>query len=249
MTKIIAANWKMNKIRSEAEETAKVLGQAIRDKKVPADRTVMVFPPYLSLPNVSKALSGCEKTLVGAQNFYPEESGAFTGEISLPMIHDAGADWVLVGHSERRHILMESDAFIAKKTQYALEHGFGVVLCIGETLEERESGKLGDVLGRQLSTALDPLTVDEQVLEKKLMIAYEPVWAIGTGKVAGEKEVLEAHALVKKLLGKRSDRPVLYGGSVKPANAGSLLALENVDGLLVGGASLSAESFLAIINA
>ncbi len=249
MAKIIAANWKMNKIRSEAEETAKVLGQAIRDKKVPADRTIMVFPPYLSLPTVSSALEGCGNTLVGAQNFYPEKSGAFTGEISLPMLQDAGVDWVLVGHSERRHVLMESDAFIARKTQYALEHGFGVVLCIGETLEERDGGKLNEVLSRQLSTALDPLTVDEAVLEKKLLIAYEPVWAMGTGKVAGEKEVLEAHALVKKLLGKRSSLPVLYGGSVKPTNAGALLALDNVDGLLVGGASLAADSFLAIINA
>ena len=249
MAKIIAANWKMNKLRSEAEDVAKVLGQAIRDKKVPADRTIMVFPPYLSLPPVAKALEGCERTLVGAQNFYPEESGAFTGEISLPMIQDAGAHWVLVGHSERRHILMESDEFIAKKTKYALDHGFGVVLCIGETLEEREGGKLNEVLARQISTALEPLPFDVQTLEKSLMIAYEPVWAIGTGKVAGEKEVLEAHGLVKELLGKRSVLPVLYGGSVKPGNAASLLALDNVDGLLVGGASLAAESFLAIINA
>ena len=149
MSKIIAANWKMNKIRSEADATTKTLAQAIHGGSVPPDRTIMVFPSYLSLPVVVQNLKGCPKTFIGAQNFYPEESGAFTGEVSLPMLADAGVNWVLTGHSERRHILMESDAFIAEKTKYALEHDFGVMLCIGETLEERESGQLRAVLSRQ----------------------------------------------------------------------------------------------------
>jgi len=191
---------------------------------------------------------------VGAQNFYPAESGAYTGEISLAMLADAGASWVLVGHSERRHILHESDVFLAQKTQFALSRNFGVVFCIGETLEERESGKLADVLTRQISQGLSAVfDMPSNLLQEKLIIAYEPVWAIGTGKVAGDREVLEAHAKVKEILaaqpGDLSILPVLYGGSVKPANAQALLALANVDGLLVGGASLEAKSFLNIINA
>lgn len=253
MSKIIAANWKMHKNPAEADATTKTLAAAIRNGNVPRDRTIMVFPSFLSLPIVVRNLDGCTKTFVGAQNFYPKDKGAFTGEVSLPMIADTGATWVLVGHSERRHILHESDAFIAEKTRYALEHDFGVMLCIGETLEERERGDLRAVLARQLASALLPLrALPKPTVQTSLMIAYEPVWAIGTGKVAGDKEVLEAHALVKELLRFEgfdlSFLPVLYGGSVKPNNSAALLALANVDGLLVGGASLEAESFLSIIT-
>ena len=250
MSKIIAANWKMNKLRSEATETAKQLATEITGGRVPKDRTIMVFPPFLSLAGVAEVFKAAPRTFVGAQNFYPKESGAFTGEISLGMIRDCGANWVLVGHSERRHVLGESDELIAEKTRFALEQKFGVMLCIGETLEEREGGKLTEVFSRQLETALAPVRAfGEDVLFKSLAIAYEPVWAIGTGKVAGEAEVSEAHALVKKLLGDLRSLPVLYGGSVKADNASRLLSLDNVDGLLVGGASLAAESFLKIINA
>ncbi|MBR3665103.1 MAG: triose-phosphate isomerase [Desulfovibrio sp.] len=252
MKKIIAANWKMNKDRAQSRAAAEELASGLAGRK--AERTVMIFPPFLSIAEVSKALGGCADTVVGAQNFYPAESGAYTGEISLAMLADAGASWVLVGHSERRHILHESDVFLAQKTQFALSRNFGVVFCIGETLEERESGKLADVLTRQISQGLSAVfDMPSNLLQEKLIIAYEPVWAIGTGKVAGDREVLEAHAKVKEILaaqpGDLSILPVLYGGSVKPANAQALLALANVDGLLVGGASLEAKSFLNIINA
>ena len=252
MKKIIAANWKMNKDRAQSRAAAEELASGLAGRK--AERTVMIFPPFLSIAEVSKALGGCADTVVGAQNFYPAESGAYTGEISLAMLADAGASWVLVGHSERRHILHESDVFLAQKTQFALSRSFGIVFCIGETLEERESGKLADVLTRQISQGLSAVfDMPSNLLQEKLIIAYEPVWAIGTGKVAGDREVLEAHAKVKEILaaqpGDLSILPVLYGGSVKPANAQALLALANVDGLLVGGASLEAKSFLNIINA
>ena len=152
MKKIIAANWKMNKDRAQSRAAAEELASGLAGRK--AERTVMIFPPFLSIAEVSKALGGCADTVVGAQNFYPAESGAYTGEISLAMLADAGASWVLVGHSERRHILHESDVFLAQKTQFALSRNFGVVFCIGETLEERESGKLADVLTRQISQGL-----------------------------------------------------------------------------------------------
>ncbi|MBO4368539.1 MAG: triose-phosphate isomerase [Desulfovibrio sp.] len=253
MKTIIAANWKMNKVRSEAQKTAKALREGIQKASLPSDRSVFVFPPFLSLDVVAEAFQGQSKTVVGAQNFYPAASGAFTGEVSLDMLKDCGATWVLVGHSERRHVLHEDNALIAEKTRFALEHGFGVMLCIGETLEEREAGKLQEVLSSQLSSALAPLGFDRDRMQDSCIIAYEPVWAIGTGKVAGEAEVTEAHALVKDILASVSqatkDLPVLYGGSVKPSNAHSLLQLANVDGLLVGGASLEAESFLQIITA
>ena len=256
MSKIIAANWKMNKTRPEAKKTCEQLVQAL-SANPPKERDVFLFPPFPAIETVASVVkpAGCA-VKVGAQNFYPEDSGAFTGEVSLNMLADCGAEWVLVGHSERRHILHESDAFIGEKVAFALKHGFGVMLCIGETLEERESGSLRDVLKRQLETALTEAFLnahDDAELQKCCILAYEPVWAIGTGKVAGPGEVLEAHALVKDLA-KHLARdvsflPVLYGGSVKSGNARQLLELQNVDGLLVGGASLDAETFLNIITA
>ena len=256
MRKIIAANWKMNKLKADAGQTVQALVKGLQANHK-AEREVFIFPPFLAIQPVADVLGhNDQKIVLGAQNFYPEDHGAFTGEVALPMLKDCGATFVLVGHSERRHILHESDEFLAAKTSYALAHGFGVMLCIGETLEERENGQLEAVLQRQLSTALTKELVaanPKDKLNTSLVIAYEPVWAIGTGKVAGEQEVLEAHAIAKNLLSKLADDlsylPVLYGGSVKPSNAANLLALKNVDGLLVGGASLEAESFLNIINA
>lgn len=254
MKKIIAANWKMHKIRPEAAKTASTLALALSGG-TPANRLVLVFPPYTDIATVANAFAGISNLAAGGQNFYPAEQGAFTGEISPAMLQDSGATWALTGHSERRHIFDESDEIIAKKTEFGLSKGLKIMLCIGETLKEREAGELEHVLDRQLATALEPLIRGGFAnLEQKMAIAYEPVWAIGTGKVAGPAEILEAHALTRKILanhlaGAAVEMPVLYGGSVKAANAGSILALDNVDGLLVGGASLEAESFLEIVRA
>ncbi len=254
MQKIIAANWKMHKTRPEAAQTAAVLAQALANG-APHGRMAIIFPPYADIAAVADAFSGVNSVAVGGQNFYPADHGAFTGEISPAMLRDAGATWALAGHSERRHIFNESDEFIAKKTAFGLSEGFKIMLCIGETLEERDHGGLKGVLTRQLTSAISPLGAPStQNLSNRIAIAYEPVWAIGTGRVAGEKEILEAHVMAREILSgligaEAAKTPILYGGSVKPANAGSILGLDNVDGLLVGGASLEAQSFLDILRA
>ena len=253
MRKIIAANWKMYKTCGEAAQTAAELSTALADG-TPHDRLVLVFPPFTAMDVVAAAFAGKENLATGGQNFYPAEQGAFTGEISTAMLHDAGATWVLAGHSERRHVFSESDELVARKTVFALEQGFKVMLCVGEMLHERENGQLSDVLSRQLSTALEHLSdAQRETLAGRLAIAYEPVWAIGTGKVAGPVEVQEAHATLRALLASMlgdaaAELPILYGGSIKPTNASTLVGLDNVDGLLVGGASLEAQSFLQIIG-
>ncbi len=254
MQKIIAANWKMHKTISEARETALSLKNLLKGKAF-SDRAIVVFPAFISVPAVAQSLADNDAFEVGGQNFYPADSGAFTGEVSLPMLQDAGAKWIMIGHSERRHVLGEDDGFIARKTTFALEKNWKVMFCIGETLDEREAGQLKNVLQRQLETALSPLSNDIKAkLVGSLAIAYEPVWAIGTGKVAGPEEVLDAHKTVRQCLnsllpGIGEQLPILYGGSVKPDNASGLLQLDNVNGLLVGGASLEAQSFQKICEA
>lgn len=254
MQKIIAANWKMHKVRHEAAKTAAELANALGGG-VLENRLVVVFPPFTDIATVSDAFEGVGNLATGGQNFYPAEQGAFTGEISPAMLKDCGATWALTGHSERRHVFDESDEIVAKKTRFGMEKGFKIMLCVGETLKEREEGQLGNVLSRQIASALEPLSGNADIsLINQLAIAYEPVWAIGTGKVAGPAEIIEAHAVVRELLkgqnpSAANEIPILYGGSVKADNAGTILKLENVDGLLVGGASLEAESFLKIINA
>lgn len=253
MQKLMAANWKMYKTSAEARETAEALCKLLPRA---LDREVVLFPPFTALSAAAEAVCAVKGVAVGGQNMYPAVEGAFTGEISPAMLRDAGATWVLVGHSERRHVLGESSALVAKKTAFALEQGLKVMLCIGETLEEREAGKLEEVLTEQLQSALS--SVPSTVTPDQLAIAYEPVWAIGTGKVAGPAEILEAHALARRLtvaalqaqLGTNAAKiRILYGGSVKPDNAGTILTLDNVDGVLVGGASLQAESFARIVTA
>ncbi len=254
MQKIIAANWKMHKIRSQAAQTAGDLSLALQ-KGTPDNRLVIVFPPFTDIATVADAFVGISNLATGGQNFYPAEQGAFTGEISPAMLQDSGATWALTGHSERRHIFDESDEIIAKKTEFGLSKNLNIMLCVGETLKEREAGELERVLERQLSSAIKPLVEKGfSNLEQRLAIAYEPVWAIGTGKVAGPAEIIDAHARVRKILEKylgpvAGKMPILYGGSVKADNAKNILTLDNVDGLLVGGASLEADSFLKIINA
>ncbi len=250
MRTLIAANWKMFKTRAEAQQTARELIALMQDDW-PAERDVVLFAPFTALAATAEAVAG-SPVAVGAQDVYPAAEGAFTGEISPGMILDCGASWVIAGHSERRHILGESASFVGKKTAFALEAGLSVMLCIGETLEEREADKLEAVLRAQLEQAVRGLSADACL--KGLAVAYEPVWAIGTGKVASEADILEAHAMVRNILGvilgsTAGSLPILYGGSVKPENASSILALDNVNGLLVGGASLRAESFSKIIRA
>lgn len=247
MKKIIAANWKMNETRAQGEALARSVAEGIAS--LPDDRKVVIFPPATALDIVTGASMGRFET--GIQNFYPAENGAFTGEISPAMVHDCGGQWALCGHSERRHIFNEPDELISRKVNFALAHNLKVMLCVGETLEERESGHLNAVLMRQLTSALSGQSSETAV--SSIAIAYEPVWAIGTGKTAGPAEIKEAHELIRGDLRTMfasacTELPILYGGSVKPSNAHEILGLDNVDGVLVGGASLEAKSFLAIIN-
>lgn len=247
MKKIIAANWKMNETRAQGEALARSVAEGIAS--LPDDRKVVIFPPATALDIVTGASMGRFET--GIQNFYPAENGAFTGEISPAMVHDCGGQWALCGHSERRHIFNEPDELISRKVNFALAHDLKVMLCVGETLEERESGHLNAVLMRQLTSALSGQSSETAV--SSIAIAYEPVWAIGTGKTAGPAEIKEAHELIRGDLRTMfasacTELPILYGGSVKPSNAHEILGLDNVDGVLVGGTSLEAKSFLAIIN-
>ncbi len=253
MKTLIAANWKMYKTAAEAKETAALLVRSVGS--VPEGREVLVFPPFTALESVATILREAPGFKLGAQDVYPAEEGAFTGEISPSMLAAAGCAWVLTGHSERRHLLGESDTFVGRKTAFALAAGLSVCLCIGETLEEREAGTLEDVIDRQLAAGLRDLPdVTPEVLVTRLAVAYEPVWAIGTGKVAGPAEIMEAHTLVRErltaLLPAAGDSlAILYGGSVKPENAGDIVRLDNVNGVLVGGASLQADSFSRIVLA
>jgi len=250
MKKLMAANWKMYKTWDQAVDTAEGLVGLTADK-LPDDREVLVFPPFTALKGVARALSA-HGFFAGGQDYYTEEEGAFTGEISPLMLKDAGAAFGLTGHSERRHVLGETDEFVGRKTAYGLECGLKVVLCVGEKIEERKSGQVEEVLERQLRVGLKDVPRD--VAPDRLSIAYEPVWAIGTGEVAGPAEIVAAHTFVRKSLvsifGKSANEMrILYGGSVKPGNCGEIIALDNVDGVLVGGASLQSESFSQIVLA
>jgi len=245
---LIAGNWKMHLDRGGARALATEL---LRSLPAPLeDAEVALFPPFTALAEVAAALAGGDITL-GAQNFYPEDSGAFTGEVSLPMLLDVGVTRVLVGHSERRHVLGEDDAFVNRKLRAALRHDVLPVLCVGETLEEREGGRTAAVVERQVRAGVDGLPPERAT---DLSVAYEPVWAIGTGLTATTAQAAEVHALIRKLLGGLFGEAgkrirILYGGSVKPENARDLLGTPDVNGLLVGGASLKADSFARIVRA
>jgi triosephosphate isomerase (TIM) len=227
---LIAGNWKMNKGPSETAEFCR----ALRERDLDGVDAV-VCPPYVSLAAAVEQLAGTE-IAVAAQNVHWESDGAFTGEVSAAMLKELGVYGAIVGHSERRQQFGETDGTVAMRARAALATGLFVIACVGETETEREAGATEDVLRRQVSV----LEADDN-----LVIAYEPVWAIGTGKTATPELAQEAHAFVKSLL----DVPVLYGGSVKPENAGELLAQPDVDGALVGGASLDVDSFEAICRA
>jgi triosephosphate isomerase len=228
---LIAGNWKMFKGPAETAQFC----TSLRERELHPGVDVVVCPPYVSLAVAVQLLAGTD-IAVAAQNVHWEAHGAFTGEISAPMLRELGVYGAIVGHSERRQHFAESDETVALRTRAALGAGLSVIACVGETEAERESGATEDVLRRQVSV----LEWDEQ-----LVVAYEPVWAIGTGKSATAELAQEAHALIKSLLAV----PVLYGGSVKPENAAELLAQPDVDGALVGGASLDIDSFVSICQA
>jgi triosephosphate isomerase len=242
---IVAGNWKMNKTPSEASSFSRELLKNL-DKN--SNAKVWVFPPYVSLQNVKEIFVGSD-VVVGAQNVHSKLSGAFTGEISVPMLKDMGITHVLIGHSERRHIFGESDEFINEKVKNALQNDMTVVLCVGETLDERNAGKTFEVLKTQLTNDLKDVNLSDT---SKLVIAYEPVWAIGTGVVAKPYQAQEAISYVRKVLSeifdeeKSSKISILYGGSVKVNNCQELFLLPDIDGGLIGGASLKVEDFSSI---
>jgi triosephosphate isomerase (TIM) len=244
---LIAANWKMYKTPAEA----KAFVEAFLPLVVEHDRDeIALFPSPVLLPGVIEAAKG-SNVAVGAQNIYFAEEGAFTGETSVLQLKAAGGTHTLIGHSERRQYFGETDEIVNKKLHTALKHGIVPIVCIGEVLEEREAGKTAEVLKRQVTGAFAGVTADSAA---PIVIAYEPVWAIGTGKTATPEMAAEAHAIIRadvsNLLGAEiaTGMRILYGGSVKPENATALISQEEIDGALVGGASLKPESFAAIVK-
>jgi triosephosphate isomerase len=242
-----AANWKMHHGPTKAREFMAAFGARWTPR---ADRTVVIFPPAISVSTVVHALGARHDIGVGVQNVWTEDRGAFTGETSAPMAAEAGAKYVLVGHSERRHVFGETDEQTARKLEAAIRNHLVPVLCVGELLEERHSGQTEAVVLGQLRAALSNGTVGEF---SDLVIAYEPVWAIGTGKNANPDDAAIVQTFIRGALGewvgaRAADVPILYGGSVTAANAPALLAAENIDGLLVGGSSLDADTWATICD-
>ncbi len=242
---LIAGNWKMNKTVPEAIELVRGLKERLKGLE---DRDVLICPPFTALYPVSKELEGSQ-ILLGGQNMFYEEKGAFTGEISPLMLKDVGCSFVILGHSERRHIFGEDDKLINKKVISAVKHGLIPILCVGEKIEEREEGRTEEVIEKQVREGLKGLSSEDE-----FVIAYEPVWAIGTGKTATPEMAQEVHSFIREILKelfgeeKAGRVRILYGGSVKPENAKGLLEMPDIDGALVGGASLKAESFSAIVQ-
>lgn len=242
----IAGNWKMNKTPSEAASYARALAAGLGTVK----HRLLLAPAFPALPAVASALEG-SPILLGAQNMAQAESGAYTGEVSPDMLKDLGVDIVILGHSERRAIFGEKDALVNSKVRLALAKGLEVILCVGETLEEREAGKLEEVIRRNVTEGLKGLVESDL---SRVTIAYEPVWAIGTGKTATPEDADEVHAFIRKILAgtysqNSADAMIIqYGGSVKPGNVRELMAMENIDGALVGGASLKLDDFTAIAH-
>jgi len=248
MRPLIAGNWKMHKSRAEAQALATALVRGLPNPLEGID--VAVFPPFTAISDVVGAV-GDTDIQVGAQNFYPEDAGAFTGEVSPPMLLDAGCTMVLCGHSERRWVLGEDDAFVNRKVLAALAHDILPILCVGEKLEERESGETAAVIEAQLKAGLEGVTAANAA---HITVAYEPVWAIGTGLTASTAQAGEVHAQIRGLLNERfgpagSGIRILYGGSVKAANAAELLGTPEIGGVLVGGAALDGPGFCKIAAA
>lgn len=247
--KVIAGNWKMNNDLQQSVNLIEELKNKLAGREVNCD--VLICPPFTSLYEAKKIIDGSIIKL-GAQNMFYEDSGAFTGEISAPMLKSVGCEYVILGHSERRTIFGEKDIMINKKVRKAISQNLKPILCVGETLEEREKDVTEKVVKRQIEKGLNDVTPDEVL---NVIIAYEPVWAIGTGKTATPQQAQEVHAFIRKLLATMYSKdfaeliPIQYGGSVKPDNAKELLSQKDIDGALVGGACLKADSFIGIIEA
>lgn len=246
--KLIAGNWKMNKTSSDALQLSK---EIVAEVGKVTDVDIVVCPPFTSLETVGKVVDGSSVKL-GAQNMHPEASGAFTGEVSAPMLRALFATHVILGHSERRAYFGETDAFINKKVLAAIKNQLKPILCVGETLAEREAGSTLKVVQTQLEGGLAGVSKDDA---SNVVIAYEPVWAIGTGKVATTEQAQEVHAFIRSLLVKLFGEQlaqkvrILYGGSMKPSNAPELLAQKDIDGGLIGGAALETRSFVELVKA
>lgn len=244
---VIAGNWKLFKKRDEAAALVEGLAPLVKDA---VDVEIVVAPVFTALSAVHEKIAGTAINLA-AQNCFWEEEGAFTGEVAPGMLADAGCSHVIIGHSERRQYFGETDVTVNKKIKAAIKAGLTAIFCIGETLAEREAEKTMDVLKTQVTGGLEGFPAESL---DKLIIAYEPVWAIGTGKTATDEQAQEAHSFIRGMvaglfgLKASEDIRILYGGSVKPENAKGLMAQDDIDGALVGGASLKADSFAAIVN-
>lgn len=247
-TKFVAGNWKMNTTPSEGADLA---SEILKGCAGFSNVDIVVCPPYTGLDRVSSILKG-SKIGCGAQDMYPEEQGAFTGKINHDMLKDLNLGYVIVGHSERRAYFHETNESVNTKTKKAILEGLIPIVCIGETLEEREAGKIEEVVGSQVKEGLAGISKDDIL---KAVLAYEPVWAIGTGKTATPDQAQEVHAYIRKLLTELYDQTtaqkvrILYGGSVKPDNAQELFSQTDIDGGLIGGASLKADGFCKIVEA
>jgi triosephosphate isomerase len=244
---IIAGNWKMNKTTAEALDLAAKLVPLVAGVK---DRDIVLAPAFTALSTVAGAISGTNMAL-SAQDMFWEDKGAFTGEISAEMLLDLGCKYVIIGHSERRQYFGETDQSVNRKVKQALKKGLLPIMCVGETLAEREAGKLNDIISRQVTGGLMEITAADM---RSVVIAYEPVWAIGTGKTATPEQAEEVHALIRqKVMALYSAEVaeglrIQYGGSVTPENVSAIMAKPDIDGALVGGASLKPESFAALVN-
>ncbi|MGI8819281.1 MAG: triose-phosphate isomerase [Chthoniobacterales bacterium] len=246
--KIVAANWKMNMTQAEAAAFVETFLRELGDS---SEVEVVIVPPFTALAKVSEGLNASQTVKLGAQNMHWEKSGAFTGEISAAMLRELFVRYVVLGHSERRQLFGETDEIVNRKVRAAHEATLRPIVCVGETLEQREAGDVAKVLGTQLRGSLAGLDAKEL---NETVIAYEPVWAIGTGKTASAAQAQEAHAFIRQTLGEIADgntaarMRIQYGGSVKPDNAGTLMSQPDIDGALVGGASLDPRSFAQIVQ-
>jgi triosephosphate isomerase len=239
----MAANWKMNKVSSETRE---FIARFFPEVKGVSDVDIVLAPPFTSLPHAAEMIKQTN-IMLAAQDVFYEEKGAYTGEISPSMIKDVGCKFVIIGHSERRQYFNETDEIVNRKIKAAQKEGLSVIFCLGESLEEREAGRTFDIIEREMNQGLDGTNIEN------IVVAYEPIWAIGTGKTATPEQAQEVHAFIREKLrikygNKSGDIRIIYGGSVTPENVDSLMACADLDGALVGGASLKVESFVRIVK-